>query len=352
MYHTCLFCKQDLGRNEVVEVFPVGRRLAYDAERGRLWVVCPRCERWNLTPLDERWEAIERCEALFRETRLRASTANIGLARLREGLDLVRVGRALRPEMAAWRYGDQFGRRRRRQITATGGVVATVAGALLGGAALGATALLVSGAVELGVWLAVSGRPDRVIARVPGRGPDRVLLTRADLSSVRVWGDGRTLHLHLRRGDEEFAYVGEQAERVGALLTPHINRFGGSAGDVADAVQTIEVSRDSHTFLGEFRRQGREDGRYGPPDLFGRDADRYSLRSLPVAERLALEMALHEDFERRALEGELSELERAWRDAEEIASIADGLLARPGGDAAGARRGAIAATGVATGATE
>jgi hypothetical protein len=43
-------------------------------------------------------------------------------------------------------------------------------------------------------------------------------------------------------------------------------------------------------------------------------------------QRLALEMALHEDAERAALEGELDELERAWQEAEEIANIADNLL--------------------------
>jgi hypothetical protein len=37
-------------------------------------------------------------------------------------------------------------------------------------------------------------------------------------------------------------------------------------------------------------------------------------------------MAAHEESERRALEGELAELERAWQEAEEIAAIADGLL--------------------------
>lgn len=37
-------------------------------------------------------------------------------------------------------------------------------------------------------------------------------------------------------------------------------------------------------------------------------------------------MALHEEAERRAIEGELADLERAWRDAEEIAGIADSLL--------------------------
>ena len=58
MYATCLFCNRPLGHNESIEHFPVGRRLAFDAAKGRLWVVCPACERWNLTPLEERWEAI------------------------------------------------------------------------------------------------------------------------------------------------------------------------------------------------------------------------------------------------------------------------------------------------------
>ena len=37
-------------------------------------------------------------------------------------------------------------------------------------------------------------------------------------------------------------------------------------------------------------------------------------------------MAAHEGSERRALEGELHELETAWKDAEEIAGIADDMF--------------------------
>ena len=47
---------------------------------------------------------------------------------------------------------------------------------------------------------------------------------------------------------------------------------------------------------------------------------------MDVETRLALEMAAHEETERRAMEGELAELEAAWREAEEIAGIADTLL--------------------------
>jgi hypothetical protein len=50
------------------------------------------------------------------------------------------------------------------------------------------------------------------------------------------------------------------------------------------------------------------------------------IRALPDSFRLALEMAAHEETERRAMEGELAQLEAAWRQAEEIAAIADNLL--------------------------
>src|SRR5690242_16325906 len=123
MFPSCLFCHASLGTNAMVEHFPVGRRLAFDGDKGRLWVVCTKCGQWNLSPLEERWEAIEECERFFRGTRLRVSTDNIGLARLADGLTLVRIGRPQRPEMAAWRYGDQFGRRRRRAILYAGGGV-------------------------------------------------------------------------------------------------------------------------------------------------------------------------------------------------------------------------------------
>ena len=87
-----MFCKKPVGSNEVVESFPIGRRLAFDAAKGRLGVVCTTCQRWNLTPQEERWKPVEDCERIFRETPMRASTENIGIARHREGLDLARIG--------------------------------------------------------------------------------------------------------------------------------------------------------------------------------------------------------------------------------------------------------------------
>src|SRR5215475_7721214 len=139
MYTTCLFCHSDLGANHFFPTFPVGRRLAFDAKKGRLWVICTRCGRWNLTPLEERWEAIDESERLFRGTRLRMSTDNIGLARFRGDFELVRIGPAMLPEIASWRYGTRLARfeserAKRPGLLVRGGqlVVRATAAALVG----------------------------------------------------------------------------------------------------------------------------------------------------------------------------------------------------------------------------
>ena len=116
MFKTCIYCNRNLGTNESVENFSVGRRLAFDQEKGRLWVICESCRRWNLSPLEERWEAIEECERTFYDTPKSFSTDNIGLAHVSEGMQLVRIGKPQRREFAAWRYGREFWQRRVRSV--------------------------------------------------------------------------------------------------------------------------------------------------------------------------------------------------------------------------------------------
>src|SRR5581483_5720855 len=186
MFSTCLFCTKPLGANETFETFPVGRRLAFDAAKGRLWVVCPHCERWNLSPLEERWEAIEQAERLYRETRTRAATDNIGLAKLRDGTTIVRIGAPLRPEFAAWRYGDQFGRRRRNQMLLVGGGIAVVGGVIVGGA-------VAAGGIGGMGWMfgqlftnIVQGRPDQVVAKIPTQDRGVVQVRRRHLGETTI----------------------------------------------------------------------------------------------------------------------------------------------------------------------
>ena len=114
MYATCLFCNGDLGRNETIEHFPVGRRLAFDAAKGG----CGWCAASASDGISRRSRSGgRRSRSASARSAARASasppTRSVSHA-LTEGLELVRIGEPLRPEIAAWRYGDQFGRRRRR----------------------------------------------------------------------------------------------------------------------------------------------------------------------------------------------------------------------------------------------
>ena len=321
-----MYCKKALGSNKVVEEFPVGRRLAFDAERGRLWVVCRRCERWNLTPLEERWEAVEMCEKLFRGTRVRASSENIGLAKHPEGLELVRIGKPLRPEFAAWRYGDQFGGRRRRSIVlGTAAGIATVGGLALGGAMGGLIG--VGGVATVGSWInnwrqlgpSAWFRPDD--GRL--RWMNRARINQARLAPA---ADGSGFSVEAKGGgvvSGEERFEREDAVRALNAILPSVNAKGGSRKTVQDAVTQIAVSGQPDRFVRRLAR--RQQYRHSPAGV--------QMSTLWKPTRLALEMALHEEQERRALEGELWVLERAWREAEEIAAISDSLLVRKSAEA-------------------
>ena len=113
---------------------------------------------------------------------------------------------------------------------------------------------------------------------------------------------------------------GTHAERAAGLLLPRINGRGAAPGQVKDAVALIEEVGDPARLFHHTASRTRE---YGRQQLWG---DTGALRFLPQPVRLALEMAAHEDAERRALEGELAELEARWAEAERIAAIADDLL--------------------------
>jgi hypothetical protein len=337
MYSTCLFCHTALGANEAVEHFPIGRRLAFDAVKGRLWVVCRRCERWNLTPIEERWEAIEECERSYRGTKLRVSTDQIGLARLDEGLELVRIGKPLRPEFAAWRYGDQFGRRRRKTIIQGVAIAAGLATIpFLGpvaGISFGGFGGLIYNIGNLSYSL-YSGR--RVVARVrDGNGN----LLRVGNAGARLtvmlkptasepWGlrikhqglgdQGRWWRYQPNQPETELR--GKDALRAAAQLLPALNATGASSRQVKDAVVLATEYADPSTVFDQAARLAATELSW---NYFGKDA---TLARVPKDLRLALEMVSHEESERRALEGELYLLEEAWKDADEIAGISDDMF--------------------------
>ena len=322
MYKSCMFCRKRLGANEVVESFPVGRRLAFDSARGRLWVVCTKCERWNLTPLEERWEAVEDCERIFSDTRIRVSTDNIGLARHPEGLTLVRIGEPMRPEFAAWRYGDQFGRRRRRQILYGAGAAVVVGGLVVGGLATGilSSAVLSQSGNIVNLWT-----HQRTLVRLHPEDGKVIKLKRNDLLGTRLRpsDDEHGFRIQIRKGKKKTWYDGLEARRFAGSILPKVNASGGKKDAVQRAVQKIESSGHPDRFLLDVAGRDTYEDKKGVPGY---------INKMPTTTKLALEMALHEEQERRALEGELWLLERAWEEAEEIAEISDNLLLPEGAD--------------------
>lgn len=268
----------------------------------------------------------------------RVSTENIGLARLRDGTELVRIGEPLRPEFAACRYGDQFGRRRRRQLLLAGGGVGVVGAALAAGAAAGVTLAIFGGLVGNALKSAVHGSPEKVMAKVRTDSVGTVAVRRRHLAeTMLIPGVDAPLAIDLRFKGGSARLEGREALRVAATMIPHVNRFGGTAETIRSAVSSLDQSGGVEGYLERMRKSAakatavafKPHSQQRKPRQSWSGAYGSGLFGLSAPERLALEMALHEESELRALRGKLAELERAWRDAEEIAAIADDMLTPP-----------------------
>jgi hypothetical protein len=357
MYSTCLFCHADLGVNAVFPDLPIGRRIAFDSAQGRLWVICERCSRWNLTPLEDRWETLEECERQFRRTRLRFSTANIGLAYLKQGVVLVRIGPALKPEIAAWRYGRYLAQwapaplanplagTRRRLLSLADRSAATIG-----------RRLRIRREYELSTWLAVHYRPDRIVAAIPDPEEPVVIRARHLDSCVLIRPDPQEpwqLEVAHDHGGK-LRLTGALGLNVAGKLLTTLNGAGATDEIVRYAVTKLEDASNPSGYFARVAMIAMRCWWGKKPDapatnaaiVASSDAERLalhltkrsfwgrgglgseprtSLPRLPLVDRLALEMAANEDAERMALEGELASLEHAWREAEEIAAIADRL---------------------------
>jgi hypothetical protein len=313
---------------------PVGHRLAYDPERGRLWVVCARCGEWNLTPLEERWEALEECERLFAAAQVRASNSHVGLGRA-DGVDLLRVGAAaVRDELANWRYGPRLRRRHRRAAVILGGagVVAgaAIGGALLAGAASGSLPFAAWSVLFISVWtIEMWGRLGPVGgARFTGPNGERVTIAGPLVEEIRLTrttgaNGPRTIGIVASLGDKELRYGREGALVALAAVLPRLNWRGADEWDLRRATRIVD---EEEALAAEVTQRG---GNPQPPwqrlaMVHWPHDDR--IASMEPIARLAFEMAVTEELERRALAGEAAGLEGQWREAEEVASIADSLF--------------------------
>lgn len=333
MYATCLFCTARLGANDVFEHLPIGRRIAFDPAKGRLWVVCTACARWNLVPFERRLEAIDDCERHFRNARTRFSTDHIGLARVADALDLIRIGPALRPEFAAWRYGRTL-RRRRLPLAGTGEQVGGWAGRV--SSALSAVGRLIA----LPLWDATIRAEVALAEHRVLRDPWTERLVRVPVAAMvhatMVIGDD--LHwllelpyrtdLDLLLGADPLQMLSMRDHPVTGLFRddellpalgrtlPVFERHRPGFDEVREATRLLELTWGEPAKLFPYLS--------GKPLRF-ETRRRFPLAEAPAELRLALEMSANEETERRALEGELALLEREWREADRLAGIADAL---------------------------
>ena len=310
MYTSCAFCNATLDGDGGPSGLGVGRRLAFDEWKARLWVVCPKCSRWNLTPLDDRLERIEAVARAAADARLLASTEQVALLRWQR-YDLIRIGKPLRVELAGWRYGERLRARNRERakvvvpltLAAVGlGVAANVA---LGGSFGFLAWNLGRTADDIYVWM-VGTRPVRLVEPPICDHCGTVLRLRTrHVQHARVVPDSHQ--------DLGVLVSCPTCHREAALLTgPDAHAL------LRQGLAYLNVRRSSRRKSEDAARVVDEAG--GADQLIRNVARReLTLRSLRPEGRLALEMAVDE-------RAEVLELERQWHEAEEIAEIADGTL--------------------------
>ena len=322
MYQKCLVCGRDFTPNNALEHLDRGRRVAYDPEKGRLWLICRSCGRWSLVPIESRWEALEELEKLVTDkARMLSRTDNVAL--LRAGpLEIVRVGRAELREEAWWRYGRELRNRRERfRKLSTAGTLGA-AGLIAGSAATGGMSFVAAwilwdkapGVVTGGArWLRFGGtawrgrgkceRCGRTIDRVRYSERSRLVLTAHEESPAVVISCPRC-----RTQESGLLLQGHEANRaLGKVLAYH-HFAGASEGRVEGAAKLIEVVGGPRELPSKILGQGK------------------TLGSVGRIGQVALEIAVHEEREKRLLSMKLAELEAHWRREEELASIMDGEL--------------------------
>ena len=300
----------------------MGRRLAFDSSTGRLWAVCPTCRRWNLTPIEERWEALEECERVFRGLRTRVHSPEIGMAVHPEGLRLIRVGAPLPMEFALVRYGEAFGQRLRKFAFYTGLGSAAGVTIVTMGAFSGFAAGFIGGQLP-NVLRTIQAVRSRVVLPLPGGEIVKVWPARVDLLNPEREGE---IGLRVKHKGGEAVLVGADARRAASKVLPIVNRQGALRKTVLRAVEQLREAGGPEGLIQETWGKARPRPGAGIRWVMSRDMKAGNMGALPAPTRLGLEMALQEEQERRAMEGELWALAAAWREAEAIAKISDDLL--------------------------
>jgi hypothetical protein len=314
MYLTCAFCSGALGGDGGASGLAVGRRFAYDGWKSRAWVICQRCGRWNLTPVDTRLDAVAALERMAAAGRVAATTDQVALIRL-GAFDVVRVGKPPRIEIAGWRYGERLKARERERLKVVLPVTAAFVGITIAtNVAFGGGMAWMIGQFPTyanGIYTGLVGnRRVGIEPPVCDHCGSIMVLRAKHVQHARL---SRTVHQDLA-----LLLRCPRCESMGAMLegadAEHALRSGLT---YVNLKKGRRIKRKAEEAASVVERAG------GPQELIARAA-REELRvgTLKGSQGLALEMAVDE-------QAEVRDLEREWRRAEEIAEIADNLLTPP-----------------------
>ena len=314
MFQTCAFCSGTLGGDGGASGLGVGRRFAFDGWKSRAWVICQRCGRWNLTPLDGRLDAVAALDRMAAAGRVAATTDQVALVRCGAS-DVVRVGKPPRIELAGWRYGERLKARERERLKVVVPVTVVAIGATiaLNVAAGGSLGVMFGQYPQLANWLYTTSVGQRRVDVEPPvcRYCGKIMLLRA--KHVRNARLTRTTHQDLA-----LLLSCPRCESLGAMLEGADAELALRHGlTYMNLKKGRRIKRRAEEAAGAVERAG------GPQELIASAARREEVvASLKGAQGLALEMAVDE-------QAEVRDLEREWRRAEEIAEIADNLLVPP-----------------------
>jgi len=300
VYRLCLVCRAPFPEGKVLEYVPRGDRVAYDPERGRVWLICRSCRRWSLAPLEERWEALEELERVVsggrgssihggsRKVHLLSKTDHIALFGIGP-LEIVRVGDAEFTEEAWWRHGRQLGRPRLLDLK-----LPDLARRYRYGSVAWRGRKECPGCGHIFTELLYSDR-DILVVR-PGEedeGPDATPTISLRCHRCRDVDEGG---LH---------FGGSEADLTLSRVMAFEHLTAASMEQVRAAAKIIEDAGGASTLVRILTKHGK------------------ALGALPPIGSMALEITAIEARERRDLRMELAELKFQWRQEDELAALVD-----------------------------
>lgn len=315
MFTRCIRCQRSLGENTELAHLRVGRRIAFDSSNGRVWVVCTRCDQWNLVPIEERWEALDECVRLAATAEARGTGTELGIAQTTSGLELLPVGGLSDADIATRRYRRRLSARQSRSRMFALMLAAAVV-------SLGIVASRATSSVEVGLYIGAVGLSwlGVVLSNPPQFRPTVVHLTDRTL---RLWPwQVSTLRLEssdearpvivIRRRHGTLRLAGGDAVGVLAAVLPRINGSSCALASVRTAAANVNEA--------EAQKRRR------PWEHIANDSSVTELIHTPPERRLALEIAVTEELEQSELTARATSLGASVSDEEAIAEIADDLL--------------------------